>query len=152
MKRPADCGQAAAEFALLLPVLALMVMGLVDFGRAFHQYIAGANAAREAARYCADSRFRTATDAQLRAIIVTSGTSPNKAELGGRFPDADVVVRTWKTSNVTKVLGCPGAVDFEDVQAQVTIAFRPITPLIERLFPQNPLPVGGTAMMVATPG
>jgi hypothetical protein len=39
--------------ALAAPLLSLMLFGLVDFGRAYFQYIALVNAAREGARYAA---------------------------------------------------------------------------------------------------
>ncbi len=39
------------EFALILPVLLLMTVGVFEFGRAFYAYNAIANAARESARY-----------------------------------------------------------------------------------------------------
>ncbi|HSQ17048.1 MAG TPA: TadE/TadG family type IV pilus assembly protein [Anaerolineales bacterium] len=44
-------GQSLVEFALLLPVLALLLAGVFDLGRAFHALIAINNAGREAARY-----------------------------------------------------------------------------------------------------
>jgi Flp pilus assembly protein TadG len=46
-------GQAVVELAIAMPLLALMLFGLVDFGRAYFQYIAVVNAAREGARSAA---------------------------------------------------------------------------------------------------
>jgi Flp pilus assembly protein TadG len=46
-------GQAVVELAITVPLLALMLFGLVDFGRAYFQYIAVVNAAREGARAAA---------------------------------------------------------------------------------------------------
>ena len=46
-------GQAVIEMALAAPLLSLMLFGLVDFGRAYFQYISLVNAAREGARYAA---------------------------------------------------------------------------------------------------
>jgi len=46
-------GQALVELAIAMPLLALMLFGLVDFGRAYFQYIAVVNAAREGARAAA---------------------------------------------------------------------------------------------------
>jgi Flp pilus assembly protein TadG len=46
-------GQAVVEMALAAPLLTLMLFGLVDFGRAYFQYIALVNTAREGARYAA---------------------------------------------------------------------------------------------------
>lgn len=45
-----DRGAAAVEFALLLPVLLLILFGIVDFGRAFNAQIVLTQAAREGVR------------------------------------------------------------------------------------------------------
>jgi len=44
-------GQSLVEFALILPLVALLVAGLFDLGRAFFAVITISNAAREGARY-----------------------------------------------------------------------------------------------------
>src|ERR1035437_178897 len=44
-------GQSAVEFALIFPLLLLLVLGMVDFGRMFITYLAMSNGSREAARY-----------------------------------------------------------------------------------------------------
>ena len=44
-------GQSVIELAVAAPLLTLMLFGIVDFGRAFFQYIAVIEAAREGARY-----------------------------------------------------------------------------------------------------
>jgi Flp pilus assembly pilin Flp len=43
-------GAAAVEFALLLPLLVLLLFGFIQFGMAFNTRIQATNAAREAAR------------------------------------------------------------------------------------------------------
>src|SRR3954454_6262908 len=43
-------GQAMVEFALILPILLLILVGIVDGGRMVYAYNAVANAAREAGR------------------------------------------------------------------------------------------------------
>src|SRR3989442_15764994 len=53
-RRRAHSGQSLVEFALILPVLALLVLGAVDLTRAFYYYIALENASREAARVLID--------------------------------------------------------------------------------------------------
>ena len=42
-------GNAAVEFAILVPVLVALVFGAIDFARIFYAYVAVANAAHEAA-------------------------------------------------------------------------------------------------------
>ena len=49
----AESGQALIEFALVLPILLLLVFGIVDFGLAFNSWGTSQNAAREAARAAA---------------------------------------------------------------------------------------------------
>jgi Flp pilus assembly protein TadG len=46
-----QAGQELVEFAIILPLLLLLVFGAVDLGRLFHAYITISNAAREGARY-----------------------------------------------------------------------------------------------------
>lgn len=48
--RGAERGAAAVEFALLLPVMLLVIAGIVDLGRALFTQIELTNAAREGAR------------------------------------------------------------------------------------------------------
>jgi len=50
-------GAALVEMALVLGLLLLLVMGIVDLGRAYNSYITITNASREGARYA--SRFPT---------------------------------------------------------------------------------------------
>ncbi len=51
MKARKERGQAAAELALLLPVLLLILLGCIDLGRMFASWVTLTNAAREGARY-----------------------------------------------------------------------------------------------------
>jgi len=46
-------GASAVEFALILPILIILVFGIVQFGIAFNNYIALTHAAREGARLAA---------------------------------------------------------------------------------------------------
>lgn len=48
--RERDRGAAAVEFALLLPLLLVLVFGIIDFGRALNAEITLTQAAREGAR------------------------------------------------------------------------------------------------------
>jgi Flp pilus assembly protein TadG len=48
-----DRGAAAVEFALLLPVLLLVVIGLIDAGRGFSEKVTVTQLSREAARQAA---------------------------------------------------------------------------------------------------
>lgn len=54
-------GQGLVEFALALPVLLLILLGLADFGRAFYYTTAISNAARAGAEYAAKNAGAGAT-------------------------------------------------------------------------------------------
>ena len=49
-KAKKENGQAFVEFALVLPIFLLLIMGIIDFGWLFYNYIGVENAARNAAR------------------------------------------------------------------------------------------------------
>jgi Flp pilus assembly protein TadG len=49
-RAPHQRGAAAVEFALLLPVFMLMLLGMIDYGWYFYVDLAATNAAREGAR------------------------------------------------------------------------------------------------------
>ena len=53
MKRKlrSEKGQSMVEFALIMPVLLLIVVGIIEFGLMFSGYLALTNASREAVRY-----------------------------------------------------------------------------------------------------
>jgi len=69
-------GASAVEFALILPILVMMVFGIFQFGIAFNNWIALTHAAREGARLAAvgqyeESRVReSAPSVQIESITV----------------------------------------------------------------------------------
>ena len=69
-----DRGSAAVEFALLLPVLLLLIFGVIDFGRALNAQITLTQAAREGARLAALGYSTSAVAARAQAAAV--GLSP----------------------------------------------------------------------------
>jgi Flp pilus assembly protein TadG len=63
----ADNGAELIEFALTLPLLLLVVLGIIEFGFMFHEYEVVTNAAREGARIAVLPAY-SAADAQARAV------------------------------------------------------------------------------------
>jgi Flp pilus assembly protein TadG len=69
-------GQALVETALVMPIIILLLMGIIDFGLMFNNYLMVSNVSREAARSAAIG----ATDVEIDALVDTmSGTlDPSK--------------------------------------------------------------------------
>jgi hypothetical protein len=76
-------GQGLVEFALIMPVLLLVALGLFDLGRAFFATIIIANASREGARYLTLHPDDNAADTYGNTFIGTKQTAI--AEVQGSF-------------------------------------------------------------------
>jgi hypothetical protein len=76
-------GGMAVEFAILIPVLLLMVLGIVDFGHAWYMDHLLSNASREGARY--GTRFTGTLPQNLTPSIAdyVKNTSSENGGLGG---------------------------------------------------------------------
>lgn len=79
----ADGGAVAVEMALLLPVLILLLLGIMEFGRAYNAQVTLTNAAREGVRVMAitndSTKARaaaTAAASTLRPALITSNFAP----------------------------------------------------------------------------
>lgn len=98
-RRRTERGAAMVEFAILLPLLLLVIAGIVDLGRAFFTEVALTNAAREGARAAAISTA-TPADVQVRAQASAPGLTVTTAATlcSGAGGDATVTASnafTW---------------------------------------------------------
>jgi Flp pilus assembly protein TadG len=65
----AEGGATVVEFALVAPVLILVLIGCLDFARALNAYVTVTNASREGARYA--TLHPTAMQADVRDYVAT---------------------------------------------------------------------------------
>lgn len=72
-------GQAVVEFALILPVLVGLLLGIIQFGILFNNYVTITDAARAGARKAAVSRFLNDNGAAAEATARGSAQSLNTA-------------------------------------------------------------------------
>lgn len=63
-------GAAVVEFALVLPLLILLVFGIIEFGRAYNLYLGVTHAAREGARIASVRNGTGVTDDEIKDQVV----------------------------------------------------------------------------------
>lgn len=103
-----DRGSAAVEFALVVPLLVLLVVATFEISRAYHTQIALTAAAREGVRVMAVTNQRDAAVAATRSAAPTLSLSAGHIEVSPPTctPDADVTVQvTYRIATFTGLLG-----------------------------------------------
>ena len=73
--RRSESGASAVEFALLLPVLMMILFGIIEFGLALYRQAILTNASREGARLGIVQSIPAITNGQIDAVIDTYLTS-----------------------------------------------------------------------------
>ncbi len=148
-RRPASRGQAMVEFALILPILVLLLLLAVDFGRVFFGWVAVNNASRIAANEAAfhPEAWEGSGNAQLKLIyrnqVLQDLQSINCAPPGGG---------TWQTSDIPdpEYLDQPGSPTTnqyelgDHVRVTLTCDFSFLTPLVGAIV-GNPMPIGAAS-------
>lgn len=96
-KKSKELGAVAVEFALILPIFLALVLGIVEYGRAFSIQVSMAQGAREAARYTAiHYKEAGSTAAAIQLAIDAAPIADLEAgdiEISTCGPDLDAVVR-----------------------------------------------------------
>jgi Flp pilus assembly protein TadG len=92
-------GQTFTEFALVLPIFLVLMLGIVQFGIAFNNYVTLTDAVRAGARKAAVSRSSGDPAGACRAAVLAAGTNLDATELGKNLsctsswsPGAEVTV------------------------------------------------------------
>ena len=78
-------GQSLVEFAILLPILLLIVMGIMEFGMMLNSYLTIRNASREGARAAIVGSADTAT----KNLILTDSPTLNASYLTVNITPSD---------------------------------------------------------------
>jgi Flp pilus assembly protein TadG len=117
-------GQALVEFSLTIVVFLVLMMGVVDFGRAIYQYNGVSQAAREIARVTAvhpGSDFKTdaGRSSETKAVIQTQkGLIPNLR---------DPLIKCVDIAGNEKTTGCIAG---DWVQVRISAPYTPVTPIL----------------------
>ena len=118
-------GQSLVEFALILPILVLLLVGIFDLGRVVYYYSALQNAAREGARY---GIVHPNDSAGVEAAVRNKAIGLVPAELSVYPPSC-----------------CPWPAG-ETIIVRATYRFTPITPIIGAFLPSGITLVSSSTM------
>lgn len=150
-------GQSLTEFALILPLLSMLLVGTVDLARVFYAKMTIANASRVAAEYAANYQeargFRWMSTNQYRDAIKLPGSVADPCVTQGSIDcgkERATLAARWTAVRETTTLGIglsdvsmsfnpPAAADGDwepntQFMVTVTYAFTTITPLASSLW------------------
>jgi Flp pilus assembly protein TadG len=131
--------QALVEFALILPILLMLILGAMDFGRMYYTKIVLTNAAREGASYYATSSVcktgctYSTCSTGLKAVVVEAGASS-----GVQVVNSEITLPS--------TCGTPGFSGSVNVTKSVTFIFGGFLKAIR--LANGPLSLSSTVTMV----
>jgi Flp pilus assembly protein TadG len=128
LRRQRPRGQALVEFALVLPVIVLLIFGIVDVGRAVFTYNTLSEAARQASRTAIVNQSSGAPEGAAIAYAPTLGLTTSDVQVCYK-----IAASTQRDCNSlgtqpcsTIVVGCLAIVD-------VSLPYTPLTPVISNI-------------------
>jgi hypothetical protein len=127
-------GQALVEFALIIPLLFVLIVNIINFAGFFLAWVAVANAARTGAQYMAMS---SATVGAPKPTTAAQAIAAALADLHVLPNSASAVATVCINNNGVKTpLGCSAPDDPEPTQyvlvaVDVTYTYRPFIPLFD---------------------
>lgn len=121
-------GQALVEMALVLPVLLLLLMGIIEFGRIFNASLVVTQAAREGARTGAVG----GSDEEILAAVRSAASGLDQKRL-------QVVIEPQESGDGTRNRG-----DQLTVRVDYTVPL--VTPLLSEFIP-DPYPLSALTVM-----
>jgi hypothetical protein len=145
-------GQGLLEFALILPLLLLLIWGVIESGRYLFIYISVTNASREAARY-GSSVGPGEVNPNLPRYLDCGGirsTAQRVGTIAGVIPNATGVVIEYDSGDVVAYVPTPtpygdcSSITESDVSlgdrivVEVQVPYAPLVPLV----PYAPTNVG----------
>ena len=92
-------GASAAEFAIILPVLLMIVLGFIDFGRFAYHHVAVTNAARAGAEYAITTPYVSSAQSAWRAKVQETARDEMTNQIG--YDPSDLTIATTVTVEQT---------------------------------------------------
>lgn len=121
-------GAVAVEFALIVPIFLVLVLGIMEFGRAFNIQVSLSEAARESARYaavhCTEATYDP-DDATAAALAAAPSVSLDDADVDIQYSGdgtcaAENNVEVTVTYNTSYLTGLPGFIPGLPADLEIT--------------------------------
>lgn len=134
-RRNREQGQSLVEFALILPLIMLLIVNAVNFGGFLYAWITVANAARAGAEYslmggAMASGPSTPTAAQVTSLITNDILSlPNRASLQVRVCTVNNAAPVCTGTGTGTTPTDPEAASYVLTAVDVTYTYQPFIPL-----------------------
>jgi Flp pilus assembly protein TadG len=126
-------GQSLVEFALLLPILLIILIGVIDLGRMYYAYVVITDAAAEGATYAAINP-NDVTEIENRARSVCG-------DIAAGVQSVEVTCPT-----------CPDTASGDIVTVSINYDYIVLTPFMDVLFEEGTVPLQSQATEVILSG
>ncbi|CCH48684.1 TadE/TadG family type IV pilus assembly protein [Pseudodesulfovibrio piezophilus] len=125
-------GVTTIEFALIIPFIFVLVLGMVEFGSIFYSWLSIQKAAQVGARFAATG-VGDEEGNRLSQIVAETEKWLTALDNGAK----EITVSSWPTASATGdgVENDPGG-PCELVQVSVIYHYHPFTPLVGDVFPE----------------
>lgn len=139
-RRSGESAQALAEFALVMPLVFIILFGIVDLSRAMQSYVTIQEAARSGARYAVTGRTDCSGVAtQTRENCIQQQVKNLTKDLN----HSSTISTSFKSWTYPTYADPPTAnsagAPCDTVQVTVTYDYEPMTPVFSRLIPDVPM-------------
>jgi Flp pilus assembly protein TadG len=143
-RKKTEFSQSAVEFALVLPLLLLVILGAIEMGRLVFIYTTVLNASREAARYGA-ATGKVGVDYQYKDCAGIAAAAVRVGFLSNiTADDVDISFDQGPGSTPTNIKNCPPPDNWVTTGTRIVVNvstnFSPVVPLV----PLKPLIVSST--------
>ena len=109
-------GQSLVEFALIAPVLIILMLGTIDYGRVYFAYVSVTNGARNGAHFASGSAtaaadidgIRTAATGDTNELLNTSPTNPDVSVVTGTDTQGRLYADVTMQYTFTTIFPWPG--------------------------------------------
>jgi len=131
-------GQGLVEFALILPLLLLLLMGIFDFARGIYAYNTVSNAAREGARVAIVNQSAAGGVSLAATKAANQATALGLDASDSADVDVQYLLPDLSDQCPSRGLGCIA-------QVRVNYLFQPLTPIIGSII--GPITVSATTQL-----